>query len=57
LKISWHARKAAFLAVAVVFVWLAVQLSIIGYVSRMQPVTAGVSLVILLLALKLPRTA
>ena len=45
------ARKATFLAVAVVFIWLAVQLSIIGYVSWMQPVTAGVSLVILVLAL------
>lgn len=30
---------------------------IIGYVSWMQPVTAIVALVILLLALKLPRTA
>ncbi len=54
---SRHARMAAFLAVAVVFGWLAVQLSIIGYVSWMQPVTAIVALVILLLALKLPRTA
>lgn len=53
---SRHARMAAFLAVAVVFSWLAVQLSIIGYVSWMQPVTAIVALVILLLALKLPRT-
>lgn len=54
---SRHVRMAAFLAVAVVFGWLAVQLSIIGYVSWMQPVTAIVALVILLLALKLPRTA
>lgn len=54
---SRHARNAAFLAVAVVFVWLAVQVSIIGYVSWMQPVTATVALLILLLALKLPRTA
>ncbi len=54
---SRHARIAAFLAVAVVFGWLAVQLSIIGYVSWMQPVTAIVALVILLLALKMPRTA
>lgn len=53
---SRHARKAAFLAVTVVFGWLAVQLAIIGYVSWMQPVTAAVALLILLLALKLPRT-
>lgn len=54
---SRHARKAAFLAVVIVLGWLAVQLSIIGYVSWMQPVTAAVALLILLLALKLPRTA
>ncbi len=54
---SRHARYAALLSVAVVFGWLAVQLSIIGYVSWMQPVTATVALFILLLALKLPRTA
>lgn len=54
---SRHARMAAFLAVAVVFGWLVVQMMIIGYVSWMQPVTAIVALVILLLALKLPRTA
>ena len=54
---SRHARNAALLSVAVVFGWLAVQLSILGYVSWMQPVTATVALLILLLALKLPRTA
>ncbi len=52
---SRHARISAILAVAIVYCWLAVQMLIIGYVSWMQPVTAIVALVILLLALKLPR--
>jgi hypothetical protein len=43
------ARFASFASVIVVFVWLAVQFTIIGYVSWMQPVTAIVALVILFL--------
>jgi len=43
------ARLASFVYVILVFVWLAVQLSIIGYVSWMQPATAIVSLIILIL--------
>ncbi len=43
------ARTAAFASVIIVFVWLAVQLSIIGYVSWMQPTTAAVAIVILIL--------
>jgi hypothetical protein len=45
------ARKAAIFSVAVVSTWLIVQVAIIGYVSWMQPATAGLSLVILGLAL------
>jgi hypothetical protein len=45
------ARKAAMFSVVVVFTWLIVQVAIIGYVSWMQPATAGLSLVILGLAL------
>ncbi len=48
------ARPAAFVSVVVVFVWLAVQLYIIGSVSWMQPTTAFVALVILILTLFLP---
>ena len=49
------ARPAAFGAVAILFVWLGVQLSIIGYVSWMQPTTATVGLLVLVLARALPR--
>ena len=47
-------RSATFIAVAIVFIWLAVQITIIGYVSWMQPVTAFVAVVILFLGLRLP---
>lgn len=50
-------RRAALLAAgaaAVVIGWLAVQVSIIGYVSWMQPVTAIAAVVILVLAWSLP---
>lgn len=50
------ARKISFLAVVVVFGWLAVQLSIIGYVSWMQPVTALTAVVILILTWFLPES-
>lgn len=50
-----YSRFAAYGAVAVVFIWLAVQLAIIGYVSWMQPVTAITGVVILLLAWQLPK--
>jgi hypothetical protein len=49
------ARKVTFAAVAIVFIWLAVQVSIIGYVSWMQPTTAALGLVVLVLTLMLPR--
>jgi hypothetical protein len=47
------ARTTAFISVLIVFVWLAVEVAIIGYVSWMQPTTALVSLVILILSWKL----
>ena len=48
------ARVATFTAVIIVFIWLGVQIAIIGYVSWMQPATACVSLLILFLASLLP---
>jgi hypothetical protein len=49
------ARPTAIAAAMVVFLWLAVQLAIIGYVSWMQPATAIGASLILVLALLLPR--
>lgn len=48
------ARLAALSAVAIVYSWLIVQIAIIGYVSWMQPATAVVTLVILVLGWMLP---
>jgi hypothetical protein len=48
------ARKAAFTCGAIVLVWLAVQVAIIGYVSWMQPTTAVAAIFILLLTWQLP---
>jgi len=49
------ARKAAFICGVVILAWLAVQVSIIGYVSWMQPVTATVAILILFLTWQLPK--
>ena len=49
------ARYSSFICVAIIFTWLLVQVAIIGYVSWMQPTTAILSLLILLLALFLPK--
>jgi hypothetical protein len=49
------ARKAAFTCGAIVLVWLAVQVAIIGYVSWMQPTTAVAAILILLLTWQLPK--
>ncbi len=50
---GWRtSRTFSFAAVTIVFAWLAVQLAIIGYISWMQPVTAVMALMILLLAMK-----
>jgi hypothetical protein len=47
-----HAQKVAFACAFIVIAWLITQMAIIGYVSWMQPVTAIVVLLILLLTLK-----
>ena len=49
------ARLLAFDAVVTLFIWLAVQVAMIGYVSWMQPTTAMVGLLVLLLTWALPR--
>jgi len=49
-----RARKAAFICGVITLLWLAVQVAIIGYVSWMQPTTAAVALIILLLTWQLP---
>ncbi len=49
-------RKASFFAVLVVFVWLAVQVAILGYISWMQPATAITAAIIMILTLYLPVT-
>jgi hypothetical protein len=49
------ARTAGFLAGVVVLVWISVQLSVIGYVSWMQPITVVGGLGVLGLSWLLPR--
>ena len=49
--------KIAFFAAAIIIVWLVVQLIMIGYVSWMQPVTASIALVIILITLLTPANA
>jgi hypothetical protein len=49
------ARLAALMAGIVVLGWLAVQLSIIGYVSWMQPTTAIAGVLVLVLGSLLPQ--
>lgn len=45
-----YAYFASLVAIAIVFIWLVVQISIIGYVSWMQPATAIIAVIILFLA-------
>lgn len=49
------AHKAAFISGVIILLWLAVQMAIIGYVSWMQPTTAVVAVIILLLSTQLPK--
>jgi hypothetical protein len=51
------AKASALTAGAIVLVWIAVQVAIIGYVSWMQPATAIGGLLILMLAWALPNPA
>lgn len=55
LRRSRLARWAAFGAAGVLFVWLVVQIAMIGYVSWMQPTFVAVALLLLLLTALLPR--
>jgi len=49
------APKAAFMCGLIVLIWLSVQISIIGYVSWMQPTTAFAGLLILFLTRRLTK--
>ena len=49
------AHKAAFISGIIILLWLAVQVAIIGYVSWMQPVTATLAIIILLLTWQLSK--
>ena len=49
------ARGAAFVCGVILLVWIATQVSIIGYVSWMQPTSAFAGLLILLLTWQLPK--
>ncbi len=52
---SKFARTASFANAIIVFGWLSVQVVIIGYISWMQPTTALLALVILVLTWFLPK--
>lgn len=47
-------RVSALAAGAVLLVWIAVQVAVIGYVSWMQPVTFAAGVAVLMLAARLP---
>ena len=50
-----YARNTALVSGIVILIWLIVQISIIGYVSWMQPATAVAALLILFLTWLLPK--
>ncbi len=50
----WISKFFAITSVVIVYIWLAVQLSVIGYVSWMQPATAIFGVIVLVLAWLLP---
>ena len=56
IKRRSRAHKATLVCGIIVLLWLAIQVVIIGYASWMQPTTALMAIVILLLAMKLPKT-
>jgi len=49
------ARPAAFAAGAILLVWMAAQLILIGYTSWLQPAFVAIALLILVLTTALPR--
>jgi hypothetical protein len=51
---SLYARLASFFAGMITIIWISVQVAMIGYVSWMQPTTAAVAAVILVLTWLLP---
>ncbi|MDO1447012.1 hypothetical protein Q0590_12155 [Rhodocytophaga aerolata] len=51
-----YARNAAFICGILVLLWIITQVSIIGYVSWMQPTTTMVGMIILFLTYLLPKT-
>ena len=50
-----YARKAAFICGVIILIWLGVQISIIGYVSWMQPATTIAAVLILSLVWLMPK--
>ena len=50
-----YARNTAFASAIILLIWLSAQISIIGYVSWMQPATASAALLILFLTWLLPK--
>ncbi len=50
------ARKAAFSCGIIILLWIAIQITIIGYVSWMQPTTTIAAVLILLLSRHLPKS-
>jgi type IV secretory pathway VirB2 component (pilin) len=50
-----NAQKAAFTCGLLVLIWIATQMSIIGYVSWMQPTIVIVGIIILFLTYLLPK--
>jgi hypothetical protein len=49
------ARTASFANVIIVYGWLSIQVAIIGYISWMQPATASLSLIILVVTFFVPK--
>jgi len=49
------ARRSVAVAITIVFMWLTVQMIIIGYVSWMQPATAGWGILCLMISQLLPK--
>ena len=49
------ARRSVAVAITIVFMWLSVQMIIIGYVSWMQPATAGWGIMCLMISQLLPK--
>jgi hypothetical protein len=45
-----YARWLSLMSAFIVFAWIAVQVAMIGYVSVLQPIVAGVGVIILVLA-------